>query len=367
LSGVDAWNMNATAGQNAGLLSEDFPFGAGPDEELLFLLRFAARAPSSHNSQPWLFRIQGHEVDLIADLKRSLPVADPHNRELIMSCGAALHHLRVGATYFGYSSRVELYPDEDQPYLLARFSLGGPCETHAEDILLFNAIPKRCTNRLPFLPDPVPTALLDTLAQIAAREGAWLHLFEDEESRFEIANLVSEADRVQWPDKQFRRELARWLVPNHSPRRDGIPGYARGIGNLTARAESFLVRTFDLGRGRAAKDRDIAIHSPVLAVLGSEGDSKTDWLRAGQALSAVLLRARVEDVSASFLNQAIKVPSTRARLEALTETKGAPQILLRLGFGQETTPTPRRPLQSCLLAPRNRPIRLTAENLSLHL
>lgn len=356
--------MNATADQNAGALLEDFPAGGGPDEKLLFLLRFAARAPSSHNTQPWLFRIQGHEVDLIADLKRSLPMADPQNRQLIMSCGAALHHLRVATKYFGYSSRIEMFPDEDYPDLLARFSLGASCETHAEDILFFNAIPKRCTNRLPFLPDPVPTALLDVLALIAEREGAWLHFFEDEESRFQIADLVSEADQVQWPDKQFRYELARWLIPNHSPRRDGIPGYARGIGDLTSRAEPFLVRTFDMGQGRAAKDRDIAIHSPVLAVLGTEGDYRIDWLRAGQALSAILLRAQVEDVSASFLNQAIEVPSTRARLEALTETKGAPQILLRLGFGQEIKPTPRRPVQSFLLQPRNRPIRLTAENLS---
>jgi hypothetical protein len=72
----------------------------------------------------------------------------------------------------------------------------------------------------------------------------------------------------------------------------------------------------------------------------------------------------VEDVWASFLNQAVELPSTRARLEALTEAKGPPQILLRFGFGREVRPTPRRSLMEVLLQPRNRPIRLTAENLS---
>src|SRR6188768_2343431 len=99
--------MNAIAGYNATQLSDEFPAGGAPDEKLLFLLNFAVRAPSGHNTQPWLFRIQGHELDLIADLRRSLPVVDPLNRELIISCGAALHHLRIAARYCGHSSRVE--------------------------------------------------------------------------------------------------------------------------------------------------------------------------------------------------------------------------------------------------------------------
>ena len=356
--------MKKTAPRLAEVVPEDFPENEGADVKLLYLLNFAIQAPSSHNTQPWLFRIQGHELDLIADLNRCLPVVDPLNRELIMSCGAALHHLRIAARYFGYDSRIEPFPEDEYPDLLARFSLGGASEVHAEDILLFNAIPKRRTNRLPFAPDPIPSALLDILGQIAEREGAWLSIFQSEEERFELADLVAEADRAQWHDKQFRRELAGWLTPNTSGRTDGIPGYAQGLGNLASEAEPFLVRTFDLGDGRAARDREIAIHSPLLAVLGTDGDSRKDWLKAGQALSAILLRATVEDVAASFLNQPIEVEETRAQLATLIEQKGAPQTLLRLGFGPQVRATPRRCVREVLLQPRNRPIRLSAENLS---
>jgi hypothetical protein len=275
-----------------------------------------------------------------------------------MSCGAALHHLRLAARYHGYTSQIDYFPEPDYPALLARFSLGSACDVHPETILMFNSIEKRHTNRFPFLPDPVPQPLLHVLSQLAEREGAWLQFFQDEESRFQIADLVAEADRVQWQDKHFRRELAQWLTPNKSPRRDGIPGYSQGLGDLSSEAEAFLVRTFDLGKGQAARHREIALHSPVLAVLGTEGDEKPDWVAAGQALSAVLLRARVEDISASFLSQAAEIPSTRASLETLTGCKGAPHLVLRLGFGQEVRPTPRRPLKQFLLPPRNRPIRL---------
>lgn len=337
---------------------EDFPSSAGADEKLLFLLRYAVLAPSNHNTQPWLFRIQGHEVDLIADLNRSLPVTDPENRELIISCGAALNHLRVAARYFGHSSAVEAYPEPEDPDLLARFSLGAPCDTSAEDVLKFAAIEKRHTHRFPFLPETVPQSLLDVLEQTAKAHSAELNPFTDDETRYQIAEIVSEADRVQWHDKHFRRELASWLIPNQSARRDGIPGYARGVGNLISEAEPFVVRTFDLGEGRAARDRDIALHSPVLAVLWTAGDSRLDWLHVGVALSDVLLRAQVEDVSASFLNQVIEVPQARARLERLLPAQGRAQLLLRLGFGKESKATPRRAVHNCLLPPRNRPIRI---------
>src|SRR5687768_9682674 len=102
---------------------DDFPAEANADEQLQFLLRYAVLAPSSHNTQPWLFRIQGHELDLIADVNRSLPVVDPMNRELIMSCGAALNHLHIAARYFGFSSKIESFPEPGFPDLLARFSL----------------------------------------------------------------------------------------------------------------------------------------------------------------------------------------------------------------------------------------------------
>lgn len=350
--------MNATATPRAGQpLAEDFPHDGNAQEKLEFMLQFAILAPSSHNTQPWLFRLNGNEVELIADLTRSLRIVDPFDRELIMSCGAALHHLRVAAKYFGHALKVDYFPDDGDPDLLARIKLGLSCQTRAHDILLFSAIQKRRTNRLPFSPEPIPKTVIRALQRAAAEEGAWLHFFESEADRFEVADLIAEADRAQWQDKRFRRELANWVTPNRSVRRDGIPGYAQGLGDLVSHAEPLVVRTFDLGKGRAAKDRDIALHSPGLAALGVPDDSRADWLAAGQALSAVLLRARMEDVWASFLNQAVEVLQTQIALRELVGVDGVPQILLRLGFGDEVRPTPRRPLRDVLRKPRSYALR----------
>jgi nitroreductase len=337
---------------------ENFPIDGGADQKLMYMLHYAILAPSTHNTQPWMFRLHGHEVDLIADTRRALPVVDPLNRELVISCGAALYNLRLAARYFGYECQVELLPEEDAPNLLARVSLGERCDTTAQDILLFEAIRRRHTNRLQFSEEAVSQEIINLLAEAAAEEGASLYCLQNETMREQVAELIAEADRIQWRDKQFRKELAAWITPNDAVRRDGIPGYADGVGDLKSQAEPLLVRTFDLGKGEAARDRQLAIYSPVLAVLGTPEDTRLDWLRAGEALAAVLLRARNEEVWASFLNQAIEIAETRSALSELLSTSGFPQILLRLGFGQEVKPTPRRSLQDSVLLDRSARIRL---------
>jgi hypothetical protein len=306
-------------------------------------------APSSHNTQPWLFRIGEKDVELYADRTRSLPVVDPDDRELIISCGAALCHLKIALLHFGYFGDIKLLPDPKQPTLLARITLGFQAERATAESLLFQAIQKRRTNRLPFSDDPVPLALLSAVQVEAEREEAWLTVIREEESRYAIAELVGEGDRIQWADKQFRLELAHWVHSNTSPRRDGIPGYAQGVDDLLSYAGPLVVRTFDLGEGQAAKDREIAAHSPALVVLGTDSNSQQDWLIAGQALAKVLLRARAEGVWASFLNQPMEVPRLSSRLSELVGRPGFPQIVLRLGFGQEVKPTPRRPVHEVLI------------------
>jgi hypothetical protein len=45
----------------------------------------------------------------------------------------------------------------------------------------------------------------------------------------------------------------------------------------------FVIRTFDVGKGQAAKDLQLTVGSPILAVLGNKSDEPMDWLKAGMA------------------------------------------------------------------------------------
>jgi nitroreductase len=321
---------------------EYYPSRGEPEVKLRFMLNYAVLAPSGHNTQPWLFKVSDEVVELYADRSRALPVVDPEDRALVISCGTALYHLRLALRHFGYTDEVEVFPNPEDPDLLAEVRLGAPHEATAEEHQLFEAITKRRTNRSPFQNREVPQEVLDALVAAATEEGAWLRVVRDEATKNAVADLVAEGDRIQWSDRRFRRELAAWMHPNRTKSRDGMPGYAFGFGEFMSLASPLVMRTFDIGGGRAAQDRHLAEGSPVLAVLGTQTDTPVEWLSAGQALGQVLLRARTEGVDASYLNQPVEVPELRPRLRAVVGASGLPQLLFRMGYGPEVRPTPRR-------------------------
>jgi hypothetical protein len=330
--------------------ADDFPAEATSEEKLWFAVSYAVLAPSTHNTQPWRFRIHGMEVDLYADRTRALPVVDPQGRELTISCGAALFHLRLALQYFGYAPTAELLPDPADPDLLARVNLGLRAETDSDVIVLFQAITQRHTNRQAFRSDPVAHELLLEFANAAQSQGAWLQIVGDEPARSALADLIAEADRRQWADKHFRQELAAWVRPPDSARRDGLAVATQDLGSLMSHAGPLIIRTFDLGKGHAAKDRQIALYSPVLALLGTDADDVPSWLAAGQGLARVLLEVQAEGVSASFLNQPIQVPELRPAVSQIAGRGGFPQILLRLGYGEPVQAACRRPVADVLIA-----------------
>jgi hypothetical protein len=335
-----AWDVDEAA----------FPAGGSPAERLRFALRYAVLAPSGHNTQPWLFRVRERTVELHADRARALPVVDPEDRALTISCGAALFFLLTALRHFGEAPRAELLPDAADPDLLARIDLAGGRAATDEDHALFRAIPERRTVRARFEDRPLPAELLAALRAAARDEGAWLHVAEDEAGRAVLAELIAQADYFQMHDRSFRRELAAWVHPNRSASLDGMPGYALGFGDLASYFGPLVIRTFDLGGGQAAKDRDLAAHSPALVVVETEGDGAADWLRAGMALGRVLLRARTEGVFASYLNQPIEAVGLRSRVSGAIERSGYPQLLSRLGYHDgDVKPTPRRPVEAVLL------------------
>lgn len=328
---------------------DDFPADGTAEEKLWFALNYAVLAPSAYNSQPWLFRIHSVIVHLFADRRRALPVRDPNGRELTVSCGAALFHLRLALQYFGWAPQVELLPELANPDCLARVQIGPRCETDSDTVLLFQAMQQRRTSRKAFRTDPVPSELLERLMTAAAEEGAWLHVLSDEDARSAVADLVAAADRQVWADRNYRKELAAWVRPEGARVYDGLPVSTQDLGNLMSHAGPLVIRTFDLGKGHAARDRDIAVHSPALAVLCTASDDPMSWLAAGQSLARVLLRAHSDGLSASILNQPIEVPELRESLGTTIGTRGHPQLLLRFGYGETVPPTPRRPVKDVLM------------------
>jgi len=329
---------------------DDFPVDGNLNEKLRFCLNYAILAPSSHNAQPWRFKLGDEMVEVYADRSRSLAVSDPNDRELIISCGAAIFSLRVAMCYFGWAGEVDILPDPQAPDLLARVRPGKPNTPCSAYTQLLDAIPKRRTTRRPFDGRLPPSSLLDTLEAAVYEEGGWVHFVSTPE-RSPIAQLIVEADRRQLADKAFRKELATWVHSRRSHSDDGIPGYNVGMPpllNFASAGYSLAIRTFDIGNGVAANHEKLMTGSPILLVLGSDEDNAVSWLAVGQALASVLLWGCVGGLTASYLNQACEVQELREKLSRTIGHEGYPQLLLRMGYGPAIPPTPRRALAEVL-------------------
>lgn len=313
-------------------------------------LEFAVLAPSGHNTQPWSFRLSGdHEVELWADRTRELRVVDPDDRELLMGCGAALHHLRVALAAAGTTFVVELLPEPLLPDFLARVILRDDAAPDPASVRWRAAMTHRHTTRARFEARLPPVELVQGLQLLSRAEGAELRVlgYDDRQA---LLGLIERGDQLQGASKPLRRELASWIRGNLGRQHDGMPGYAFGLGSLKAAFLSVLVRSVDWGARQAVRDRDLAAGSVILAVLGTAGDGPSSWLAAGQALSAVLLEATACGLSASFLNQAVEVPALRDELRTRLYGHMTPQLVLRIGYYHgEVRATPRRSVDELMI------------------
>ena len=70
------------------------------------MMEQAVKAPSGHNTQPWLFRVQKDRIQILPDMSKSLPAVDPDNRELFISLGCATENLCIAAEAKGYTATV---------------------------------------------------------------------------------------------------------------------------------------------------------------------------------------------------------------------------------------------------------------------
>lgn len=76
-----------------------------------------------------------------------MPAPDASRRELTMSCGGTLQHLRLAIRAFGYAEIISILPDRAQPNLLARVRLCQLRQPSLDDASLFSYIAERHINR----------------------------------------------------------------------------------------------------------------------------------------------------------------------------------------------------------------------------
>jgi nitroreductase len=307
-------------------------------------LRLANHAPSVHNTQPWHWYTGNDRVHLYADLQRWLPATDPQGRDMVISCGAALHHARVALAAMNIPTRIHRQPNPEEPDHLASLELRvGRCPD--TDLALASAIPLRHSDRRPFSNWPVPAAFLEELVTTAAGQGAIARIVE-QRLLPELLTAIAQAEQQQHNTPGYDTELALWS--GHRVGNDGIP--AASLLTETAHAHH-AARRFTPGQLTARTTGDNSGEGSQLLILGAASDDTLSQLRVGEALSAVLLHAIELGLASCPLSQPFEVPETRRLVGDLAVSESmVPQLIVRIGWshGPALRPTPRRAVEDTM-------------------
>ncbi len=346
-----ATNRCAGAGGNVDVVSPP-----GEPEELTgqevaaHVVAAAVWAPSLHNTQPWLFGTGGQELRLYADAGRQLMVADPVGRQMLISCGTALFTARLALRSAGRIPQAWILPDPADPLLVARLRWPQQAAPTGYERQLFGQVLRRRTHRGGFDSLPLAPEFLAVLQAGARRDGGELRVITDAASQAVLAATVQTAEQTLRLDSRRVQELAVWVSPPASPRRDGVPATsypARPVHTVP----DFPGRDFAHGRGWGLPpaSADAAARSAgVICLLTTADDRPVDWVNAGQALQRILLTAAAYGVAAALHSQPLELGWLRESIRTRLADGSYPQLVLRLGTVTQTAASVRRPPASVL-------------------
>src|SRR4030095_4542411 len=201
-------------------------------------LRAGILAASPHNTQPWLFGGSGHTIEVYADHPRNLGTFDPFRREMHLELGCAIENFVCAARVFGIATEVQPAPGRlelspaPQPVLAASIALGT---SQATPDVLFDAIPRRHTNRGPYRDEPPAPERLRKLVELVSGPDARVVFVSDGGARRELGAVVVRA--TEWIIADLDMLIDSFRSPRTGRRevltsRDGVTIDAAGISRL---------------------------------------------------------------------------------------------------------------------------------------
>jgi nitroreductase len=304
-------------------------------------VQLACRAPSVHNSQPWRWVAEDEALRLFVDRDRTVPGTDRSGREAIISCGAALDHLRVAMLAAGWRAQIDRFPNPNDPDHLATIQFSSVEHVTRAQRDRANAILQRRTDRLP-MGRPTYWSLFEPVLRSTIDESPVTLdvVSDDERPRLVEASQLTEALRRD--DESYHAELEWWTSPFVSTQ--GVPPSALLSEKESGRVD--VAREFPV---RSHEDRrpEVAVDWSKILVLSTPEDNRADVLRCGEVLSTVLLECTMAFLATCTLTHLIELDESRDIVRGLLKNGGQPQVLIRAGIGPPMEavppPTPRRP------------------------
>ena len=316
-------------------------------EVTLELIRLAALAASSHNTQPWKFLVAPDVITIQPDRTRSCAVVDPDDAHLFKSLGCAAENLVQAAGARGYAAGVSF--DGTEQVIAVRLEASkdfGPTALSA-------AIETRQCTRGPYDARPISTEDLSALAQAGKIGGVRCILLSDRQRIETVTGFVTRGNLEQLNDKAFRRELISWIrfSPAAALRSgDGLAGVTTGQPPVPTTVGKLFSRALIRPGAQARLDAKHLASSSGVAIFVTGGNDWRSWVEAGRAYQRFALQAEALDIRSAFINQPIEVPGLRREFESwLGLTHERAQLAVRFGHGPKLPYSLRRPARDVLV------------------
>ena len=303
------------------------------EDRLRFLIRFAVLAPSSHNSQPWKFKVGDKGIMVGPEMRRALPISDTNNRQLYISLGCAIENLLVAADYYGFATQIN-YQDDRAVISLQRIKQ----ESSQDKNHLIFSIPKSHTNRNPYddrTPDDLFRAWIKTLANDEMR----VDCITDQNVKNKIADVVIAAGIAAMDNGGFRKELSRYVKPNITKAKIGMPAFGMGIPTPISLIAPLMLKLLNMNKlTRKQDEKLLKEQTPVFVIISTKEDGPKAWMRAGQTYERVALKAEQQNTNTAPIAAPIQIGEYYKELQRILQISFRPQVFFRLGCASRSTP-----------------------------
>ncbi|MBI2038011.1 MAG: hypothetical protein HYT15_03755 [Candidatus Magasanikbacteria bacterium] len=325
--------------------TEDFPKESALPAQLKFLLQFAILAPSTHNSQPWQFKIDSNKIYILPNFDKALPVGDKENHFLFLSLGCALENLLVAAQYYGFSFIIK-YPssgDKKIEITLTKIEKSGVAEES-----LVSYIAKRITNRHKFTDKLPAEEFLNTVRSLGT-ESMSVDVLSPGEKNNKVKQLVGRITPKLLNEPSFRRELSGYVKTNITKSKFGMPAFVMDVPNFLSLFVPTILKFVNIEKLNKKKQEG-AISAAIFIVISAKNNNEEDWVKTGQAFQKINLLATKFNLFTHPMAAPLHDIESRKELQEILQTSFNPHFLFRLGYGAvEPKHSPRMTVDDCMI------------------
>ena len=269
-------------------------------DQILKVLEHAITAPSGDNCQPWKFIVEPPRVRLYNLPDKDTSLYNFEQTASYIAHGALLENLQIASSALGLRASVTLFPDPDEPNLVAEVLFEDAGKLSADP--LFDCLASRNTNRRVFegksLTDEARQALLSVAQDVP---GTKVYLSRDNTEKDRLALLLCQNDRLVFENPHLHRFLFDHIrfTPKEAARTsDGmdlrsfeLPAMDRlAFGMLKSWSAVKAVNSFGFLSKKVTKQAEKLCRSAsAIGLVTIADDRNADFVNGGRAMERVWL------------------------------------------------------------------------------